>query len=83
MFRRAVLTGLAIALAVLVMTPPAQAKVAWSKCFGGPFQCGVVQVPLDYDQPNGTQIQIALIRLRAIPRGSNPTRSKRARTSGV
>ena len=26
-------------------------KIAWSKCYAqlGPFECGTVQVPLDYD----------------------------------
>ena len=45
----------------------APSRVAWSKCHAelGPFQCGTVQVPLDYDQPNGATISIALIRLPA------------------
>src|SRR4051794_38730240 len=45
----------------------APAKVAWSKCFAeyGPFQCGTLQVPLDYDQPNGTRISLAVVRLPA------------------
>ena len=45
----------------------APSKVAWSKCFAqfGPFECGTVQVPLDYDQPNGRTISIALARLPA------------------
>jgi pimeloyl-ACP methyl ester carboxylesterase len=45
--------------------PPA--KIAWSKCFAqfGQFQCGTVQVPLDYDQPNGTTISLAVVRLPA------------------
>jgi pimeloyl-ACP methyl ester carboxylesterase len=45
----------------------APAKVAWSKCHSdlGPFQCGTVQVPLDYDQPNGATISLALVRLPA------------------
>ena len=45
----------------------APSKVAWSKCFAqlGPFECGTVQVPLDYDQPNGRKISLALIRLPA------------------
>jgi pimeloyl-ACP methyl ester carboxylesterase len=48
-----------------VAAPPAQG-VAWSKCFAaqGPFECGTVQVPLDYDQQQGT-ISIALVRLPA------------------
>ena len=42
-------------------------KIAWSKCFAqqGPFQCGTVQVPLDYDNPNGATISLAVVRLPA------------------
>jgi pimeloyl-ACP methyl ester carboxylesterase len=40
-------------------------KIAWSKCFGGPFECGTVQVPLDYDRPDGAGISIAVTRLPA------------------
>ena len=43
----------------------AQQKIAWAKCFGGPFQCGTLQVPLDYDRPNGTTISLGLTRLPA------------------
>jgi pimeloyl-ACP methyl ester carboxylesterase len=43
----------------------AQQKIAWAKCHGGPFQCGTLQVPLDYDQPNGRTIGLGLTRLRA------------------
>ena len=39
-------------------------RIAWSKCFAamGEFQCGTVQVPLDYDQPQGASISIAVVR---------------------
>src|SRR4051794_6669071 len=45
----------------------APATVGWSKCHAdlGPFECGTVQVPLDYSQPNGGKISIALVRLPA------------------
>src|SRR5215217_3394861 len=45
----------------------APGRVAWSDCHAklGPFQCGTVQVPLDYDQPDGATISIALVRLPA------------------
>src|SRR3954471_8157493 len=45
----------------------APAEVGWSKCHAdlGPFECGTVQVPLDYGQPNGGKISIALVRLPA------------------
>ena len=45
----------------------APAKLTWNKCFAdiGPFQCTTVQVPLDYDEPNGPSISIALTRLPA------------------
>jgi pimeloyl-ACP methyl ester carboxylesterase len=42
-------------------------KIAWSKCYAqmGPFECGTVQVPLDYDAPNGATSSLAVIRLPA------------------
>jgi pimeloyl-ACP methyl ester carboxylesterase len=42
--------------------------VGWSPCYSssGPFECGIVQVPLDYHEPNGASIAIALIRLPAL-----------------
>ena len=43
----------------------AQHKVAWAKCYGGPFQCGTLQVPLDYGRPNGSKIGLGLTRLPA------------------
>jgi hypothetical protein len=64
----------ALAAAVLawvgVMAGSASAsptKIAWSKCYSalGPFECGTVQVPLDYDSPNGATISLALVRLPA------------------
>jgi pimeloyl-ACP methyl ester carboxylesterase len=40
-------------------------KISWSKCYGGPFECGTVQVPLDYGSPNGATISLAVVRLPA------------------
>jgi len=42
-------------------------KTVWSACFRsfGPFQCASVGVPLDYDNPNGAHISIAMVRLPA------------------
>ena len=42
-------------------------RIAWSSCYSqiGPFQCGNLQVPLDYDQPNGPTISLAVVRLPA------------------
>jgi pimeloyl-ACP methyl ester carboxylesterase len=55
--------GIAAGEASAASTP----RVGWSKCYAqmGPFQCGTVQVPLDYGQPNGATISIALVRLPA------------------
>ena len=41
--------------------------VDWRPCFKakGAFECARVEVPLDYDKPNGTKISIALTRLPA------------------
>ena len=66
---RAVIT--AVLLAGLFGWAPAsaapKANVNWSACFQdfGPFQCASVSVPLDYDDPNGAQISIAMVRLPA------------------
>jgi pimeloyl-ACP methyl ester carboxylesterase len=46
---------------------PAKPKISWSKCFSdlGPFQCGTVQVPLDYNGPSAGTISISVVRLPA------------------
>ena len=68
---KVLLTSVVIAIVgVSLCAAPAAAapgKVAWSTCFAklGPYECGTVQVPLDYDAPNGAEISIALVRLRA------------------
>jgi pimeloyl-ACP methyl ester carboxylesterase len=45
---------------------PANPKIIWSSCYKdlGPFQCGVVHVPLDHNGNGGT-IPIAMVRLPA------------------
>jgi pimeloyl-ACP methyl ester carboxylesterase len=47
---------------------PSTPRISWSPCYKefGPFECGTVQVPLDYSQPGGASISIALIRLPAL-----------------
>src|SRR3954453_6501788 len=62
-----ILTGVLVAALMLLVAGEAVAaptKIAWSKCFGQ-FQCGTLQVPLDYDQPNGTTISLAVVKLPA------------------
>ncbi len=46
---------------------PSTPKIAWSPCYRdlGPFECGTVQVPLDYSQPDRAAISIAMVRLPA------------------
>jgi pimeloyl-ACP methyl ester carboxylesterase len=67
LFRGAVLAMLAVLAIAAGNAAAAPQKISWSKCFSqfGDFQCGTLQVPLDYDQPNGTTISIAVTRLRA------------------
>lgn len=45
-------------------SPKAEASVVWTSCSDG-FQCGSVTVPLDYANPEGDTIKIALIRKKA------------------
>jgi pimeloyl-ACP methyl ester carboxylesterase len=67
----------AIVLAVLVLLGPSTASAApsapafaaagtisWSDCGNG-FQCGTLTVPIDYQNPNGAKIDLALQRLPA------------------
>lgn len=67
---------LVLCLAMLIMVgglagaaggAPPGVGVRWSPCHraDGPFECATVQVPLDYDQPGGATISLAVIRLRA------------------
>jgi pimeloyl-ACP methyl ester carboxylesterase len=43
-------------------TPSSPAsKIAWTDCGGG-FQCGTLQVPLDYENPTARTISLALLR---------------------
>lgn len=41
--------------------------ISWSPCYRqfGPFECGTLQVPLDYDGPSNATISIAVVRLPA------------------
>ena len=47
-------------------TGPAGSGIKWVKCKGKPrddqLQCATVSVPLDWDRPNGKQIELAVIR---------------------
>jgi pimeloyl-ACP methyl ester carboxylesterase len=71
--RRIVATILAGLVSILLAVPTATAAPAaaarvpqlhWTDCGDG-FQCATARVPLDYDQPRGAQISLALIRLPA------------------
>jgi pimeloyl-ACP methyl ester carboxylesterase len=39
-------------------------KLRWYSCYGW-GQCATARVPLDYDRPHGTQVTLALLRVRA------------------
>src|SRR5256885_6926837 len=43
---------------------PSAGTITWSDCGGG-FQCGTLQVPLDYSHPEGRAISLALVRTQA------------------
>jgi len=66
----AVLAALVLVLGVGAQggaAAPGKPKIAWSPCYKqfGNFECGTVQVPLDYNAQNRATISIALIRLPA------------------
>src|SRR3954447_1524769 len=58
------LTAALAAGAALITTDAQAAPLAWAPCADG-MQCATAQVPLDYDQPSGQKISLALIRLPA------------------
>lgn len=61
-----VMAGLG-AIGPVAVAAPSSLGVHWSPCHRqfGPLECGTVQVPLDYDEPNGATISLAVIRLPA------------------
>ncbi len=77
--RPALLAVGALLGALAVGTTPAQAAdiagaagvrvpaLSWTACAGG-LQCATARVPLDYDQPRGAQISLALVRRPATDR---------------
>jgi pimeloyl-ACP methyl ester carboxylesterase len=65
----AVLSLIAWSLLGTVTAPagaaPAMPRVHWSPCERAAFECAVVPVPLDHDDPGGASILLSLIRLPA------------------
>ena len=67
----AVLAGVVPARRPVVAAPGA--RLSWSPCYkslsaelGGPaYECATAAVPLDYDQPKGPAIQLAVVRIPA------------------
>src|SRR5438128_895870 len=55
------------AVAPAAIAAPGAPSISWSSCNRdlGPFECGTVQVPLDYSDPSGAAISIAVVRLPA------------------
>ena len=73
-FRRAAL-GLGAALSVAAILPaiPASAAPTWGPCPAGSSsrqQCATIQVPLDYADPTGPTIPLAISRLQAARPGT-------------
>lgn len=62
------MTGVWFAIASVSARAAVPPKIAWSPCnrsLGFPFECGTVQVPLDYDNQGIAAVSIALVRLPA------------------
>jgi hypothetical protein len=70
--RAGLVAVMAVVAATLTLVPAATAartavkvpQLVWTACGGG-FECATAQVPLDYRQPTGATISLALIRLPA------------------
>src|SRR4051794_2732038 len=60
--------GAAVPAATVAAAPaPPVPHLQWVSC-GAPYQCATAKVPLDYDQPTGATISLALVRLPATDR---------------
>ncbi|MGW2118486.1 alpha/beta hydrolase [Streptomyces zhihengii] len=80
--RVAVIAALVTCSAVLTGQGPATAggdpapavpapELEWSPCTkGSPFDCATAQVPLDYDEPAGRRIELAVVKRKATGHGS-------------
>ncbi|MEU7481851.1 alpha/beta hydrolase [Lentzea sp. NPDC042327] len=64
----ALLVGLAPAATAQAGSGAQTPALSWQDCQDG-FQCATAEVPLDHDQPRGTKIDLALIRLPATDPG--------------
>lgn len=68
----AIIVGALAAMPALSGPGPAEAQtpgtIQWKSCSGG-FQCGTLDVPLDYAKPDGEQIELSLVRLPARNQG--------------
>lgn len=65
------MTGVLTATTMVSAAPPVHAApttTQWATCQDG-FECATVQAPLDYDEPQGKQIDLALIKLPATDPG--------------
>ena len=40
-------------------------RIQWSECMDGHFECGTLEVPLDYAKPDGKTLELALLRFTA------------------
>ncbi|MCU1498048.1 MAG: proteinase [Acidimicrobiales bacterium] len=49
-------------------TTPGTPELAWSTCDGG-FECAALDVPVDYDEPGGETLTLALVRRPALDPG--------------
>jgi hypothetical protein len=52
---------------------PAIPRLSWTACDGG-FACATAEVPLDYNQPTGAKVGLALVRCRPAPRPAESAR---------
>jgi pimeloyl-ACP methyl ester carboxylesterase len=67
-----VLLGLVFLPAIPASARASASTIAWTPCHQsyGPFECARVSVPLDYDDPGGPHIGLALARLPATEPGA-------------
>lgn len=73
MLRRAAVVAVCLVAVGCSPSPPSVPKLSWSNC-GERLECASLPVPLDYSDPDGPTISLALTRIRA----ANPDRREGA-----
>lgn len=62
----------AASLLTAVLAAPAEARLRFEPCGNQGYECATLTAPLDYDEPSGAKIKLAVTRLPAVKKSRGP-----------